>query len=82
MYRGFSRGLRAGEPGLAGAGAFAAAGGLEQTVKGLLWLRRSGLWRGEVVIEDCGLDEDGAALARALAEENGVLFTGDVPDRI
>ncbi len=57
-------------------------GGLEQTVKGLLWLRRSGLWRGEVVIEDCGLDGDGAALARALAEENGVLFTGDVPDRI
>ena len=57
-------------------------GGLEQTVKGLLWLRRSGLWRGEVVIEDCGLDGDGAALARALAEENGVLFTGDVPDQI
>ena len=57
-------------------------GGLEQAVKGVLWLRRTGLWRGEVVIEDCGLDGDGAALARTLAEENGVLFTGDVPDRV
>lgn len=56
--------------------------GLEQTVKGLLWLRRTGLWRGELVIEDCGLDEGGAALARALAEENGVSFSGDVPDRV
>ena len=56
--------------------------GLEQTVKGLLWLRRSGLWRGELVIEDCGLDRDGAALARALAGKNGVSFSGDGPDRI
>lgn len=56
--------------------------GLEQTVKALLWLRRTGLWRGEVVIEDCGLDEGGAALARALAQKSGVCFTGDVPDRI
>lgn len=56
--------------------------GLEQTVKGLLWLRRTGLWRGEIVIEDCGLDGDGAALARALAEESGMCFSGDVPDRV
>ena len=54
--------------------------GLEQTVKGLLWLRRTGLWRGVVVIEDCGLDESGLALARALAEESGVCFSEDVPD--
>ena len=58
------------------------ADGLEQTVKAMLWLRRAGLWRGEVVIEDCGLNGDGAALARALAEENGVSFSGDVPDCI
>lgn len=57
-------------------------GGLEHTVKGLLWLRHMGLWRGEVVIEDHGLDEDGAALARILAEERGVLFSGDDPDRV
>ena len=56
--------------------------GLEQTVKALLWLRRTGLWRGELVIEDCGLDRDGAALARALAEENGVSFSGEVPGQI
>ena len=56
--------------------------GLDQTVKALLWLRRSGLWRGEIVIEDRGLNEGGAALARALAGINGVTFSGDVPDRI
>lgn len=56
--------------------------GLEQTVKGLVWLRSTGLWRGEIVIEDCGLDEAGAALARALAERNGVRFSGDAPDRV
>lgn len=55
-------------------------GGLEQTVKALLWLRRTGLWWGEVVIEDRGLDGDGAALARTLAERSGVRFSGDDPD--
>lgn len=59
-----------------------AGDGLEQTVKALLWLRRTGLWRGAVVIDDCGLDEGGAALARALAAQRGVYFTGDDPDRI
>ena len=56
--------------------------GLEQTVKALLWLRRSGLWWGELVIEDCGLDAGGAALARTLAGKSGVAFSGDLPDRI
>lgn len=56
--------------------------GLEQTVKALLWLRRTGLWWGDVVIEDCGLDRDGMALARALAEQNGVEFSADDFDRI
>ena len=55
--------------------------GLEQTVRGLLWLRRTGLWRGEVVIEDCGLDRDGLALARTLAGERGVSFSGDASGR-
>ena len=49
-------------------------GGLEQTVKALLWLRRTGLWWGEVVIRDRGLDAGGLALARALAEGPGVRF--------
>lgn len=52
-------------------------GGLEQAVRAALWLRRTGLWRGEVVIEDAGLTVDGRALARLLAEEPGVSFTGD-----
>ena len=56
--------------------------GLEQSVKALLWLRRTGLWRGAVVIDDHGLDERGAALARTLAGQRGVYFTGDDPDRI
>lgn len=56
--------------------------GLEQTVKALLWLRRAGLWRGPIVIEDMGLDQRGAALARALAAHRGVYFTGDEPDRV
>ena len=56
--------------------------GLEQTVRGLLWLRRTGLLRGGIVIEDCGLDGGGAALARALAGQSGVRFSGDAPDRI
>ena len=51
--------------------------GLEQTVRGLLWLRRTGLWRGEIIIEDRGLDGDGLALARALAGRYGVSFSGN-----
>ena len=49
--------------------------GLEQTVKGLLWLRRAGLWRGRVIIEDRGLDREGLLLARMLARQDGVEFT-------
>lgn len=56
--------------------------GLEQTVKALLWLRRTGLWWGDVVIEDCGLDRDGEALARSLGSQNGVEFSADDFDRI
>lgn len=56
--------------------------GLEQTVKALLWLRRTGLWWGEVVIEDCGLSREGEALARTLAEQSGVEFSADDFDRI
>ena len=52
-------------------------GGLEQTVKALLWLRRTGLWWGRVLIEDHGLDQEGTALARALAQQSGVEFLAD-----
>ena len=56
--------------------------GLEQTVRGLLWLRRTGLLRGEIIIEDCGLDGNGLALARTLAGRHGVAFSGDAPEKI
>ena len=56
--------------------------GLEQSVKALLWLRRTGLWWGDVVIEDCGLNREGAALAQALGAQNGVEFSSDDYDRI
>lgn len=46
--------------------------GLEHTVAGLRWLRRSGFWRGEIVISDRGLDEAGRAAAMTLAMERGV----------
>ena len=56
--------------------------GLEQTVKALLWLRRTGLWWGEVVIEDCGLNREGEILARTLAGRNGVTFSQDQFDTV
>lgn len=56
--------------------------GLEQTVKALLWLRRTGLWWGEVVIEDCGLSREGEALARALAQRGDVAFSQDQFDTV
>ena len=46
--------------------------GLEHTVSGLLWLRRTGLWRGTVVIHDPGLNPEGLAVAMALAVQDGV----------
>lgn len=48
--------------------------GLEHTVKGLLWLRRSGLWHGIVTIRDAGLNQEGTKLAQALARQDGVEF--------
>ena len=45
--------------------------GLEQTVHGLLWLRRGDLWRYRVVIMDCGLDSGGRDIARRLAAGGG-----------
>ena len=48
--------------------------GLEQSIKAMLWLRRTGLWQGSVTIEDDGLDEAGLALAKALSERYGLGF--------
>ena len=50
--------------------------GVEQTVRALLWLRRSGLWRGQVVIVDSGLSREGLSLVMALARRTGAEFAG------
>lgn len=42
---------------------------LEQTVRGLLWLRAGELQRYTVVIADAGLDRQGQAVATALVDE-------------
>ena len=46
--------------------------GLEQAVRGLRWLRRTGLWRGTVILRDTGLDGQGRALANVLCLQDGV----------
>lgn len=46
--------------------------GLEQTVRGLLWLRRTGLLRCTLSIRDEGLTEGGTVLALLLARQEGV----------
>ena len=59
--------------------------GLEQTVKGLLWLRAGHLARFTLVIADAGLDSEGRRLARLLADrEPGVLLCplAALPDRL
>lgn len=53
--------------------------GLEQTVNGLLWLRKNRFWTGSVAIQDAGLDENGLRLALTLARQDGVEFGGKRP---
>lgn len=50
--------------------------GLEQTVRGLLWLRKNRLWEGTITIRDGGLDQNGLLLALALARQEGIEFCG------
>lgn len=49
---------------------------VEQTVKGLLWLRKNRLWKGTISIRDDGLTQEGLALVLALARQEGVEFAG------
>lgn len=50
--------------------------GVERTLRGLLWLRRSGVWHGEILIRDCGLTREGLALAMQLSRQYNVNFIG------
>lgn len=42
---------------------------LEHGVKALHWLRRTGLWRGEILIIDGGMSPQGLEVARRLVED-------------
>ena len=54
--------------------------GLEQTVKGLLWLQKNRLWQGTICIRDSGLTREGLALALALSRQEGIEFSGRIPE--
>lgn len=55
--------------------------GLEQTIDGLLWLRRSGTMKNIVVISDLGLTPSGRKMAELIAKDNsGVMVCK--PDEI
>jgi len=45
------------------------AEGLEQTLKGLVWLEENGIVVTRILIVDCGMDEEGLALARLLTKQ-------------
>ncbi len=54
--------------------------GLEQTIKGLLWLQRNRLWSGTISIRDGGLTQEGLMLVLTLARQEGVEFAGRILD--
>ena len=49
------------------------AQGLEQAVRGLMWLQDSGKAQMGIIIEDCGLDEEARRRALLLAEKSGAV---------
>lgn len=50
--------------------------GLEQTIKGLRWLRKNRVWHGNISIQDGGLNHEGLMLALTIARENDIEFCG------
>jgi len=47
------------------------ADGLEQTIEGLMWLMENGTMEGQILIADCGMNEEGRALARLAVKKYG-----------
>lgn len=45
---------------------------LENTVKALVWLRQSGRLDAEIVLRNCGMDEETASVAEKLARRGDV----------
>lgn len=54
--------------------------GVEQTVKGLLWLKKNRLWSGTISIRDGGLNREGLMLVMTIARQEGVEFAGRIPE--
>ena len=52
--------------------------GVEQTVKGLLWLKKNRLWSGTISIRDGGLNREGLMLVLTIARQEGVEFAGRI----
>ena len=50
------------------------AEGLEQTLKGLIWLRESGVMLGQIILVDAGLNHEGLILSRLILKK----YTGVV----
>ena len=49
------------------------AEGLEQTIEGLIWLRKNGTLTGRIIIVDNGLDADGISLAQQAMKKHGYI---------
>lgn len=47
------------------------AEGLEQTIEGLMWLTENGTIEGQILIADCGMNEEGRELARLAVKKYG-----------
>ena len=56
------------------------AEGLEQTIEGLMWLVKNGTIEGQILIADCGMNEEGRALARLAVRKYGTLAICKVED--
>ena len=49
------------------------ADGLEQTIEGLMWLMKNGTIEGQILIADCGMNEEGRELARLAVKKYGTI---------
>lgn len=56
--------------------------GLEQFIGSLLWLQTSAGLVPRIIIEDCGLDSDGTAVARLLERDNKAVIIARENDTV
>lgn len=43
---------------------------LEQVLKGLIWLQKNGTLQGQILIADCGMNDEGRTLARQMLKKH------------